>query len=571
MTTCEHGAEILDGGPIPACELGKAFPTEEEFRAAYIPPPAPPPWNPVAEDPPIFQLQASPTWAPALGDGSSQRLIAGAAGTVVTMNADGSVGWSPPPTGPGLQYLTGGGTITATTISTAQAAGWQGIFLDPRFVWDMSGLVINGVKNFIIESRMAGSIGWLGNIAYNATGYITTSTASPQDGIQVYASAPSSNQTQGVVFRNCVIVGNNSRAVLHFGGGQRKCGLVDCLVYNTNSAAGAYGVVIGSGLSDNNSEDNFFHFAGAGGLAGAYAALGIGVADQTQRANDTLWQDLTTAGGTYSIVTSNGSNHTFTNYYDRSAPTTATVHNTGSILTFYGGEDSTGSSASGVAHLLDGANSLTILQNRTVSVATSTNTIQVSAGNLISRGRTRISGGAAMSGTGSMDLSDPTGSYSSMTVTGSAGTVMLAGSYPLTSGAPNVSGFTGTITYPSPPVVVVQQTGTALTTTQTVTWTPPTANVGFRVSVMIHPTVAGTSTVPVLAFSEFGSTARSYTVAMWQQNGSAAAPSYTCAAVDTFIGEVVSRTDNSGTALTVTITPTGSTFRYQVVIERLTS
>src|SRR5260221_3319324 len=241
----------------------------------------------------------------------------------------------------------------------------------------MSGMVLNSVQDFMIESRMTGSIGWTGNIAYNTGGYIDT--GSGQDGIQVYASTPGGGTaTQGVVFRNCVFAGSHSRAVIHYGGGQRRCGLVDCLVYNTSAAAGAYAVVNGSALSDNNSEQNIFSFTGGGGLAGAYAALGIGTSDQTQHANDTWYYGLVTAGGTYAIVKSNGGGHTFLEHYDRSSPSTATVWNHGGgRLLFIGGEHQ---NATGVLHLVDAAAAKTTITKATITQVTSTTNCQVSAG-----------------------------------------------------------------------------------------------------------------------------------------------------------------------------------------------
>lgn len=42
----------------------------------------------------------------------------------------------------GLELLTGGGRITTATITGAVAAGYTGIFLDPRYVWNADGLRI---------------------------------------------------------------------------------------------------------------------------------------------------------------------------------------------------------------------------------------------------------------------------------------------------------------------------------------------------------------------------------------------------------------------------------------------
>lgn len=46
------------------------------------------------KDPPIFLLQALPTWAPWLPDGSWQRVPIGASGQVLTVQADGSINWA---------------------------------------------------------------------------------------------------------------------------------------------------------------------------------------------------------------------------------------------------------------------------------------------------------------------------------------------------------------------------------------------------------------------------------------------------------------------------------------------
>lgn len=333
-----------------------------------------------------------------------------------------------------LQFLTGGGAITTSTITAAQSAGCQGIFLDPRFVWDASGLVISDTSNFVIESRMQGSIGWTANISYDTGGYIKTDTGSPADGIQIYDSTPGSTQTQGVVFRNCVLVGSHSNAVIHFGGGQRRCGLIDTLVYNTSTATGSYGVQIDTALSDNNSENGIFSFTGGGGIAGGYGALGLGLHDQTQHCNDTLFDYLVTSGGTYSINAAVSSNVIFNLWYDRSSPSTANVLNSGGVLTFIGGEHLNNT---GLAHQVTGGT--TMLQNVLVSAGGAT----ISSGALGFLGRCRLIGTVAMTG-GTVAMGDPSGSWSSATITGSTGTLIIASFYSPGS-APTHSGFTGTL------------------------------------------------------------------------------------------------------------------------------
>src|SRR5258707_638741 len=225
----------------------------------------------------------------------------------------------------GLRVLTGGGTITAATITAAKSAGFQGLLLDSLFPWDMSGLSINGIQNFKIRSEMLGSIGWSANVSHNTPGLIKTDTGGPVDGISVFASSPGGAPTQGIIFENLVFIGSNSRSVVHLGGGQRQCGFRHCFIQNTAATANSYAVALDSGLSDNNSEDNIFEHCS---MSGGWAALGIGVFDQTQHANDTFYEGLVTAsGGPYSIVHNSGGNHAFSNWYDRSNPSTGTCWN----------------------------------------------------------------------------------------------------------------------------------------------------------------------------------------------------------------------------------------------------
>ncbi len=131
--------------------------------------------------------------------------------------------------------------ITATDISNAVLAGAVGLYLDPRQIWDMTGLVIApgsfsslpaGISNFRISMGAIGSIGWTGNLSHGP-GYIKTDTSTSADGIQIYSDG--TFETQGIIFENCVIIGGNSNAVVHMGGRQRDCLFEKCFIYNTNA------------------------------------------------------------------------------------------------------------------------------------------------------------------------------------------------------------------------------------------------------------------------------------------------------------------------------------------------
>lgn len=415
----------------------------------------------------------------------------------------------------GMQFMTGGGSLTGSMISNAISNGFQGIFLDPRYVWDLSGLVIKDVSNFIIESRMMGSLGWTGNISYNTQGYIKTDTGSPGDGIMIYSDGVA--ETQGIVFRDCVFVGSNPGSVVHLGGRQRRCAFEDCLIYNTNAtrttvAAGsngvdvttfagagilnvastagfaqtgnlviatstvmatlsynsktsttfggvtclggigtlstggtvgqaAFGLVLDTALADFNTENSDFLRLSA---AGGNVAVGLGVNDQTQHANDCLWTGLTTSAGLASLLAVQGANHTFLNYYDRSSPALCTVANHGGLLNFDKGESQNGN-ATAPHDLLSSASATTVYTSRTLTQVNATNTIVSAGGRFEAKGRCRITGGCAMSASAVLDVSDPAGAQSSLNVTGSSGTVLQSGQYAGGAGnAPNLAGWTGT-------------------------------------------------------------------------------------------------------------------------------
>lgn len=80
-------------------------------------------------DPPVFLLQSSPTWNPALGDGSWQRVQFGAGGQMLAANSDGSVGWTGTPGFTVTQVPFGadptGNTDSTTAIQAAINAAQQ--------------------------------------------------------------------------------------------------------------------------------------------------------------------------------------------------------------------------------------------------------------------------------------------------------------------------------------------------------------------------------------------------------------------------------------------------------------
>src|SRR5258708_11710137 len=100
----------------------------------------------------------------------------------------------------GLRVLTGGGTVTAATITAAKSAGFQGLLLDSLFPWDMSGLSFNGIQNFKIRSEMLGSIGWAAKVCHNTPGLIKNCTGGPVERISLFRSNPWREPPHGINF-----------------------------------------------------------------------------------------------------------------------------------------------------------------------------------------------------------------------------------------------------------------------------------------------------------------------------------------------------------------------------------
>ncbi|HEX3564048.1 MAG TPA: hypothetical protein VHU17_01640, partial [Acidimicrobiales bacterium] len=220
----------------------------------------------------------------------------------------------------GLKFMTGtgalgstAGTITATDIANAVSAGYQGMWLDSRFVWDLSTLVIENVSNFTIASAMVGSIGWSGLTTYRSTGYCITDTGSPADGVQIWAD--NTHNTQGIRLKGLAFVGTNSRAVVHIGGKARRVTMDDCFVYNTNVAgttvASGAGTAIGSVTTLTVAASSTTAFASSGALVvttviGAPTpAVPASTVGYTSTLNQAIQVVIT--GGTMTNVTINGS------------------------------------------------------------------------------------------------------------------------------------------------------------------------------------------------------------------------------------------------------------------------
>lgn len=111
--------------------------------------------------------------------------------------------------------------------------------------------------------------------------------------------------------------------------------------------------------------------------------------------------------------------------------------------------------------------------------------------------------------------------------------------------------------------------GVGATTAQTVTYTPPATAGCYIVTVAIQVTTAGTSTIPTLSYHDAsGNTVTSQAMSM-KQVTSTSAPVTSITATGYWAYDYPVSVDNSGSPITVVITPTGSTFNYEVFIRQV--
>lgn len=113
------------------------------------------------------------------------------------------------------------------------------------------------------------------------------------------------------------------------------------------------------------------------------------------------------------------------------------------------------------------------------------------------------------------------------------------------------------------PIEVAKMSGTASTATVTLTYTPPAVAGTYYVEGYYHVTTAGTSTIPTLAFTDEGGSAVSATaLTVLALGGTTNLASMT--ATGRYSGRFAFAVDNSAGAISVVVTPTGSTFNYDV-------
>lgn len=474
---------------------------------------------------------------------------------------------------PGLLYVTNGTALTTAFLNSTIAAGYVGWYLDPRYVYNAAGLVIaNPSIPFVIQSTMLGAVGF--NINGDLTlaeqiiipsGYVYTGTSSQADGIQVYGGNPTPKalavKIQGVVF-----VGSNSNSVLHLGGLGRGFKLEDVTCYNSNTTEG-YGFIDDTALGDNCEDIECTHCVFAG-----YNGLGIGIDDLSGSPNDSHWTEVTTGGINFGINYQDGGNHLFENWYDRTnASISLNTGNTAGMITLIGGETHNPGNTLYSIDTTDADGGLTIYARQDTNgnaTFTSGNIFLMSGKG--SQGTYTVSGAKVYIAAG-YGGHDPTWA-------GTSGTISYYGNTGFSSGSwepPNLSGFTGTIINLSEPTSIIPNTVASLrqnqaATTATLTYTPPSAISYFSVNIWVHITsYASTSIVPNITWTddEGGSQNQTIPVVEWGSGSPAFLTSITANGV--YSGFMTFATNVSGSTVTITIDPNGSSLACNISIIQL--
>jgi|GEM_PF-6283864 hypothetical protein len=172
---------------------------------------------------------------------------------------------------------------------------------------------------------------------------------------------------------------------------------------------------------------------------------------------------------------------------------------------------------------------------------------------------------------------DSLSNFASGTMTLSGGTALVPAFGMSTSAGLGNYGwgtFTATATTITPqagyPSVVAQSAAAGSTSTQTLTYAGVAAASTYRVTFRIRVTVAGTSTIPALTYNNQGNTNTGPTAAaVWKFDGISVAPIYSIVGNGEYQAEVVFGCGSTGPGITMTITPTGSTFTWTMTVERL--
>ena len=454
------------------------------------------------------------------------------------------------PTGAAQQTITAatntGTSITASIASTTNyVAGQQlivagasgGTWANINGQWTITNVVTNSSVTFTVNTAPTGSYS---------------------------ASSGTTNGTPGCVY--------------HWGGGIHDSGGWYPYFANLSNSAGtgptqsAVCFINDSVLQNNSSESNkFWNWY----VEGKYMAIGWGLNDNTQAANDSTFYDLRTQGTAYSFYHNDGGNLTFINWYDRISSNVATYYATGNAgpIAVIGGEDQNGS---GYAYYLTGltnAGQCLRLYDRRITKAAG-NGVYNDSGEI-----DFISG--VLSTTGTPWNTQGTGityispyvsasQYISFTNTGGTGTLYLQGPSGILTpnGAPNVSSFTGTIIYQAFPGVVAASNQTAATAPTALAYTPPSVVGVYRVCVGIRATAVTTSIGVVLTFKNAGGGSSSDTLVFMKQGSATLLTSIVATGAYSSIPFEFS-TDNSGGVITVTPTFTSATADIEMSIERI--
>lgn len=467
----------------------------------------------------------------------------------------------------GEQYVPQGTTLTQALHDAAVTAGFKGWYLDPRYIYTAVGPIALAT-GFTIRSDMNYGLGYNSLASPGTPGAYVSFTNSTGDGFQLY------NQTAGlpaggnaIQLINLNVLGNTTGTLVHIGGGARKCLVSGCYVWNANTTAGSYALILDTALSGTaaNAEDNMvFNSAFFGG----YAAIGIGIADNVQKPNNNTFFEVQTGGGTYGVNHTEGNGIVWWNWYDRSNEPTASYYNHGAIVTFIGGEAQNGA---GLIYSQDAAacNCRVYSVNWTVVVAG----VGTGTGLSVTNGTFYFSSGVANTST-VLTQASPAQVFQDVGFNGNNLTVSGTGMYyiaqPALFGIPTFSSWTGTTINAGYPVVVASLAAKAVSSTPTLTYTPPSVVATYRVTFVCKVTTAGTSTIPSIGWTDEGNAAQALGCAMTKITAAGAITSVgSMVATGYYYGDFTFTVNNSGTNIVLALTIVGSTINYTITLERI--
>ena len=391
----------------------------------------------------------------------------------------------------GIAYAGKGVVFTQAYITALAAAGFSGVYKDPRYINNAVG-PITLPSEFSIQGNEYYGLGYAA-FATPATPptYINFTNVTGDGFVVTGTGIQTSGNSINIIGVNILI--NSTGIGVHLAGGERNFTASSVFVWNSNATAGSYAFGTDTTIGPNGEDNLVFNCS----FFGNYGAFEMGVGDLSGASNDCLYVDLQTGGVTYGINAVDGGNNTFINWYDRSNCTTCLNMATAvGAIDLIGGEtrNTTGQSY----NISFGA---LRLYGRQCSSSTTANSC--SGGIVIFiTGIDTTTWNMPSGGTGTLNICD-TYNATNMTVTGVNGTVYW---YSTLYGPGTTSAYTGALYFFSGfPTVSSSLTTNAATTTRSLTIAAAqmTRSAKYRVSFYFNVRSGATDVVtPTITFTD---------------------------------------------------------------------